>query len=412
LGATGTGFAPPRRAFVADGLPRAALLGTMPHPFCKRDIVMASLTQSLPLCAPARPRLKRLADDLGISIVLSAWAAVLITLIDGRPGELYRQMVYSMCIGLIAVLLIDAVRLQFWDDPVRRRRFMLPFLALVVLSAPFAHYSGCVLGEFILGAGWAPLRDYPGRMHVQMILFSLLGICATFLLIMNRERIAQIQAERGEARARAEAIGRQAAQAQLRLLQAQIEPHMLFNTLANLQGLIAIDPARASTMLDQLIQYLRATLGATRAESTTLGEEFAAIEAYLGLMAVRMGPRLAYGCSLPAGLRGARLPPMLLQPLVENAIIHGLEPALDGGAIRIEARTRDGQLEITVADSGRGLHVAADGHGQDHTRGHGVGIATTRERLQALYGERAALTLAPGSPHGTLACLTLPLELT
>ena len=371
-------------------------------------MLMVSFTQSLPVYLPARPRLKRLADDLGISVVLSAWAAVLITLIDGRPGELYHQMVYSMCIGLIAVLIIDGVRLQFWDDPVRRRRLMPPFLALVVLSAPFAHYSGCVLGEFILGAGWAPLRDYPGRMHVQMILFSLLGICATFLVIMNRERIARIQAERGEARARAEAIERQAAQAQLRLLQAQIEPHMLFNTLANLQGLIAIDPARAGTMLDQLIQYLRATLGATRAESTTLAEEFAAIDAYLGLMAVRMGPRLAYSCGLPAALRCARLPAMLLQPLVENAIIHGLEPTLDGGAIRIEARSHGGQLEITVGDSGRGLQTTADGG----VRGHGIGVATTRERLQALYGGRAALSLAPAAPQGTLARLTLPLELT
>ena len=187
---------------------------------------MVTLTHPLPLCAPARPRLKRLAGDVGISIVLSAWAAVLITLVDGRPADLYRQMVYSMCSGLVGVLVIDGVRLQFWDDPVRRRRLMPPFLALVVLTAPVAHYAGCVLGEFILGNGWAPLHAHPGRMHVQMILFSLLGLCATFLLILNRERIQRIQAEHGEARARAEAIERQAAQAQLRLLQAQIEPHM------------------------------------------------------------------------------------------------------------------------------------------------------------------------------------------
>jgi len=364
---------------------------------------MTTLANSLPSCT-LPPRLKRLADDAGVSIILSAWAAVLITLVDGRPEELYQQMVYAMCIGLTGVLIVDAVRLQFWDDPVRRRRLMLPFLALLVLTAPVAHYTGCVLGEFILGAGWQPLRNYPGRMHVQMILFSLLGMCATFLLIMNRERIQRIQAERSEARARAEAIERRAAQAQLRLLQAQIEPHMLFNTLANLQGLIAIDPARAGGMLDHLILYLRATLGATRADSTTLAEEFAAAEAYLGLMAVRMGARLSYHCTLPEALRCARLPAMLLQPLVENAIIHGLEPTLDGGTIRIDAGVRGDQLAITVADTGRGLQAGA-------ARGHGIGVSTTRERLRAQYGEAATLTLAPAAPHGTVACLCLPLSL-
>nr|AGU11959.1 Histidine kinase [uncultured organism] len=376
----------------------------MSHIFqATQGMLMATLAQTLPSCTPSRPLLKRLGDDVGTSIVLSAWAAVLITLVDGRPEELYQQMVYAMCIGVIGVLIVDSARLQFWDDPVRRRRLMLPFLALVVVSAPVAHYAGCTLGEFILGAGWAPLRNYPAPMHVRMILFSLLGICATFLLIMNRERIERIQAERGEARARVEASERQAVQAQLRLLQAQIEPHMLFNTLANLQGLIAIDPARAGTMLDQLIHYLRATLGATRAESTTLAEEFAAIDAYLGLMAVRMGPRLSYRCSLPDSLRRARLPAMLLQPLVENAIIHGLEPTIGGGEIHIAAVAYAGRVEISVTDTGCGLQPGA-------ARGHGVGVSTTRERLQALYGERACLTLAPAEPHGTVARLTLPLE--
>jgi sensor histidine kinase YesM len=368
---------------------------------------MATLTLSPPLCAPSGRRLKRFADDLGMSVVLSAWAAVFIILVDRRPNDLYEQLVYSICIGVVAVTIIDGVRLRFLDDPVRLRRLMLPFLALVVLTAPIAHYCGCFIGSLILGYPMTRLSAYPAPGQVQMILFTLLGISATFLIIMNRERMQRIQAERGEARARAEAIERQALQAQLRLLQAQIEPHMLFNTLANLQGLIAIDPERASTMLDQLIQYLRATLGATRAENTILSDEFAAIEAYLGLMQVRMGARLAYRCSLPDALATARLPAMLLQPLVENAIIHGLEPKMDGGEIRIDACARDGRLEITVTDTGLGL-----GHAHAGTRGHGIGVATTRERLQALYGGRASLTLspAPAPLHGTVAHLTLPLE--
>jgi hypothetical protein len=366
---------------------------------------MTTLTQSLPLCAPSGRRLRRFADDLGLSIILSTWAGVLITLVDRRPNNLYEQVVYSICIGVVAVTIIDAARLSFWDDPVRRRRLMLPFLVLVVLTAPVAHYSGCALGNLIFGYPFPGMGNYPNPGQVRMILFTLLGICAMYLIIMNRERMRRIQDERSEAGARAETIERQALQAQLRLLQAQIEPHMLFNTLANLQGLIAIDPERATTMLDQLIQYLRATLGASRAENTLLADEFAAIEAYLGLMQVRMGARLSYRCSLPDGLRAARLPAMLLQPLVENAIIHGLEPKMDGGEIRIGVSARDGRLEITVTDTGLGL-----GHADAATRGHGVGVATTRERLQVLYGERASLTLSPATPNGTVARLTLPLE--
>src|SRR5690606_14764835 len=124
----------------------------------------------------------------------------------------------------------------------------------------------------------------------------------------NRGRLATLEASAAEEKARAEAIAKQAAQAQLQMLQAQIEPHMLFNTLANLQGLIAVDPERAQHMLDQLIQYLRATLSSSRAERTTLEREFALMEAYLGLMSVRMGRRLAYTLRLPEALQSLQIP--------------------------------------------------------------------------------------------------------
>jgi len=199
-------------------------------------------------------------------------------------------------------------------------------------------------------------------------------------------------------------------QAQLRLLQAQIEPHMLFNTLANLQGLIALDPVRASDMLDQLIQYLRATLSVSRSETTTLEHEFAAMGAYLGLMGVRMGERLRYRLELPPALRAARLPTMLLQPLVENAIVHGVEPKIDGGEITISAAIEGDSMVLDVRDTGLGLGLGP-GLGQAPARrGGGVGVATSRERLDALYGERASMTLNPAPPQGTLARLTLPLE--
>jgi len=368
---------------------------------------MDTLTHFFPAApAPHRPLLRRIADDAGLTIIVCILIAVLITLVNGRTFELYDQMVYSVCVGLVGLVVLDGLRFTLLDDPVRRRRWLVPCLVALVAMAPVAHYAGISLGSLILGHPVPDLAGYPND-HGQkgMIGLTFLAICAMALLILNRERVERIKLERTEAKARAETIERQALQAQLRLLQAQIEPHMLFNTLANLQGLIAIDPQQASTMLDHLIQYLRATLSATRAETTTLAQEFEAAEAYLGLMAVRMGPRLAYRCILPAELRGARLPAMLLQPLVENAIIHGLEPKIEGGTVTVEASARAGLLEICVSDTGLGLDDT-----QTAAKGTGVGVTTTRERLQVLYGARANLTLIPAQPHGVLARLTLPLE--
>ncbi|WP_156116572.1 sensor histidine kinase [Massilia sp. 9096] len=358
--------------------------------------------------APGRTRLQRFVSDFGMGVIVSSWAALLIALIEGRPQDLYQEMVYSMSTGLIAFLVIDGVRL-FLARPIAGRRW-LALAPVLLLAAPLANIGGMTLGAWVLGVPAPHLADYLGVRRLSMIMFTLCAIAGVTLLIVNRERIERMERERAEAQARAQAIERQALQARLRLMQAQIEPHMLFNTLANLQGLIALDPQQAGVMLEQLIAFLRATLSVSRLETTTLGQEFAAIEAYLGLMAVRMGARLRYRCALPPGLRAARLPTMLLQPLVENAVIHGLEPHVDGGEVAIEAALDGGRLAITIADTGLGLQDTSDPPASRRT-GSGVGLSTTRERLQALYGERAGVELVAGLPRGAVARLILPLEL-
>ncbi len=157
------------------------------------------------------------------------------------------------------------------------------------------------------------------------------------------------------ARAAAATAQRQAAEHQLRLLQSQLEPHMLFNTLANLRVLIGIDPPRAQAMLDRLIAFLRATLAASRAGTHSLADEFARLDDYLALMAMRMGARLQPVLTLPPALAALPVPPLLLQPLVENSIRHGLEPKVEGGRIEVSAALEGGQLLLTVLDSGVGL---------------------------------------------------------
>lgn len=343
--------------------------------------------------------LRRMATDGLYVAVFNVLCAVLITFVFGSGRQFGVNLVVSMCIGIITWLLIDATRLSIWGEQRRTNWFLfVPVLAAGVVAGVFL---GSHLAAWLLGMRINITNSFSGERGTSAFLFTIFATGAATVFFAGRDRLLQARAEAAMAKARAEAVQRQALQAQLQLLQAQIEPHMLFNTLANLQGLIALDPVRAQAMLDQLITYLRATLSAARAERTTLGQEFALLDAYLGLMSVRMGARLSYGLELPDGLRDLELPPMLLQPLVENAIAHGVEPNVAGGHVQVTARAVDGGLELLVSDTGRGLDA---GPGKPGT---GLGLVNIRERLLGLYGERASLSL-DAAPQGALARIFLP----
>ncbi|WP_197047206.1 sensor histidine kinase [Paucibacter sp. KBW04] len=209
----------------------------------------------------------------------------------------------------------------------------------------------------------------------------------------------------------------QATDAQLRLLQAQIEPHFLFNTLANVQSLIDLDAAKAKQMLEAFTDYLRASMSQMRQTDTSLGAELDMAQSYLTLLQIRMEERLRFRLELAPELRAAVLPPLLLQPLIENAIHHGLEPKVEGGEIVLSARAvHDAlgeHLEICVDDDGLGLDAAKSGGrglGRKGRAGNGIALANIRSRLQTRYGENASLSLQ-ALPEGTRALLRLPLIL-
>ncbi|MFG6487674.1 sensor histidine kinase [Roseateles sp. BYS78W] len=229
-----------------------------------------------------------------------------------------------------------------------------------------------------------------------------LGFWRQFLIVSVV--ISSIMVWRYRARLRQQLMQARVTEAQLRLLQGQIEPHFLFNTLANVQSLIDFDPGRAKLMLERFTDYLRASLGQLRGESTTLAQEFAMLEAYLGLMQLRMGERLRVTLSLPAELAGVELQPLLVQPLVENAIHHGLEPQIAGGTVAVSARRVDGRLWIEVADDGQGLD------GPRRRGGNGVALGNIRSRLAARFGPSAQLELLPREGGGTLARIQFPLS--
>ena len=188
-------------------------------------------------------------------------------------------------------------------------------------------------------------------------------------------------------------------------MQAQVEPHFLFNTLASIDHLIETDPARASTMQKNLIALLRASMPTMREANATgtrdLGRELAVIRPYLEILKVRMEDRLQTAVDVPEGLHSAEFPPMMLQSLVENAIKHGLEPKPEGGTLTVKAEIVHGKLQVTVADTGLGFGKAA-------TAGTGTGLANIRERLALLYGNKATLKITENQPSGCVVAIALP----
>lgn len=232
----------------------------------------------------------------------------------------------------------------------------------------------------------------------QIVFFLIVILLAVRITTRSRLR-AEERCCSAEASAEMEALRRQVAEAQLQTLQAQVEPHFLFNTLAAVDHLTETDPPRAAIMLKHLIAFLRGSLPDMRERSTSLGREVDLCKSYLAIMQIRMEDRLTVSVDIPDALRGLPFPPMMLQSLVENSIKHGLEPKPEGGAIAIAGRLQDGRLRVTVADTGLGV---------DEKAPQGIGLGNIRDRLKRLYGDSAALILAPNAPTGAHITIEIP----
>ena len=349
--------------------------------------------------------LGRFVFDYLVGIVINTLCAVVVSTIILPQEPFSHCWVFSMCIGSLLMWTADGGRLLIWGHG-KPGKFGL--LGIIVVSIPPCYFGGSYIAAKILSLPSDIVISHQLE-HATPLFVMILVVCLFFAWFnFAQSEISELRAEAEAEKAHAAAVERQAMQAQLQLLQAQVEPHMLFNTLANLQGLIGIDAARAQYMLDKLIHYLRASLSSSRAESTTLAHEFELMHAYLELMSVRMGARLSYSLSLPPELERFTLPPMLLQPLVENAIKHGLEGKIEGGRLDVLVRRDGTKLMISVTDNGLGLEASASPSYLNH--GTGLGVANVRERLRALHGDAAGLSLEPNTPEGAIATLTLPYE--
>jgi hypothetical protein len=233
-------------------------------------------------------------------------------------------------------------------------------------------------------------------------------VASAIIKMVYKGRIqAEVKAAQATETAEAESLKRQVVEARMAAMQAQVEPHFLFNTLASIDHLIETDPPRASQMQKNLIALLRASMptmreaGGMQGGLRDLGRELAVIRPYLEILKVRMEERLTTEIDVPEGLLSAEFPPMMIQTLVENAIKHGLEPKAEGGHLRVKAEVLHGKLAVSVADTGLGFGKAA-------TAGTGVGLANIRERLQLLYGAKASVAVTENQPSGTVVTITVP----
>ena len=310
-----------------------------------------------------------------------------------------KNFIVCLSIGVVIHLLFDLARVTVAKpEQVRRWR---PWMRTVFFSGtPLVGVTlGWPLGVWLAGSDvtvWIGSRE-GNNIIVGTVLVS---VMITFLFHhFFSAKAQQIEAER------------RATEAQLKLLQAQIEPHFLFNTLANVHSLMDHDLPKAKQMLASFTDYLRATLGTLRNDDSVVANELELARSYLQLLQSRMEDRLRFTITADEAARRQPLPPLLLQPLIENAVVHGLEPSIEGGTVRVSARVQGRQLVLEVLDDGRGLDAGlGDTARPGARRGSGLALANIQQRLLARYGSDATLVVSAARP-GTLARITLPITL-
>ncbi len=315
--------------------------------------------------------------------------------LDEWTFDIVRYLRQNLISGLLLLVMIAVADSIAAARGLRRRSA----LALGVLLVAVGSAVAVVLRVWVYGT-LPSIGSDSGYLAGVGLTWTLLGSLGYALFYLTREDEQQ-QRMLCDAECAQQALAAQMMQARLSALQAQIEPHFLFNTLANVRRLYETAPSRGREMLSSLIGYLRAALPSMRSNNSSLGRELELARSFLTILQMRMGDRLQFNIAADASLLDAPMPPMVLPTLVENAIKHGLAPLPEGGRIDIRAHRTGETLEIEVRDTGAGFTAAG---------GSGVGLANTRSRLAGLYGPRASLQLAAGSPRGVVATLRLPIE--
>jgi sensor histidine kinase YesM len=328
--------------------------------------------------------------SLFITFIFDTIIAIFLSAIQFGEGFI-SNFILSQCIGLsICSCVLIALHGFQKAKPI--------FQAIMVAAALLI---GTLIGSFIgiLVSGLSSAYVFERHDLIQMLFIGVMFGSIITYIFSSRAQIADSEARIQEEKIKRLTSETKAAEANLKLLQAQIEPHFLFNTLSNVLSLLDTDTEKGKSMLMDFVHYLRTSLSKIRGNKTTLGQEMEMIQAYLNIFKVRMGNRLHFKIDLPEKLKANSFPPMLIQPLVENAIKHGLEPKVDGGDILIRGIEKDGVLRLEVIDTGGGFIREQES---------GMGLSNIRERLFSLYGNSGRLILEENSPQGLKAAIEVP----
>lgn len=335
---------------------------------------------------------RRVLYTVALTVVFNTVIALFLTHL-GFGGGLVLNFLFSQCIGLCMCAFILAGHC-FVRGP-----SILAHGILLMVAMPAGAVAGTFIGALIAGIPFSEIVEGRPARFIQLLFVGILfGTMITYFFF-SRERISEAETQLQEEQIRGLTLEKKALETHLKLLQAQIEPHFLFITLSNVLSLLESDPVRGKAMLEDLTRYLRASLSRTRDRMTTLGQELDLLRAYLGIYKVRMGDRLRYTIDIPERLNHLPFPPMLVQPLVENALKHGLEPRMEGGEIHVSVEERQGCLRLSVADTGPGLGEGAAG---------GTGLANVRDRLEALFNGKGRLVLEDNVPSGLKVVMEIP----
>ena len=325
-------------------------------------------------------------------LVVTAICAVAAAMVVRSFLNTYPDLLVSaLCVGYTSMLLFTVA------GNVRQSR--LPREVVQVGAIVVGSFVGTVLAGIVKGRD---IRHMFGERLEGVSITMGLGIgfgCVVVAWYILREKHARERERMMRAEAERHQLEKNVLEARLALMQAQVEPHFLFNTLANVQHLVETDPPEASRVLDSLIKYLRAALPQMRESTTNLGRELEMARAFLEINRVRMGSRLQFAIEVPEALKTHAFPPMMLISLVENAVKHGVDPCCDCGTITIRAREDEGRLRVSVEDTGEGIKPK---------KGGGVGLSNIRERLKALYGTSARLVIEEREPRGVVASIEVP----
>jgi signal transduction histidine kinase len=334
--------------------------------------------------------------DILIICLCSAVIALVFMLVTSAEMTLkiyFQYYLISQCIGLCIGL---PTTFAFYIlNPSKASSRIILMTACVLF--------GSFLGSFLASRFFIydKFSAYQGQVPPKILLVAIiLGFIISFGFIIY-EKYVSFKLSANEEKLKRILIEKEKLNADLKLLQAQVEPHFLFNTLSNILSLLEHEPETGRQMLENLTQYLRTSLIQSRRPVNRLADEIDMIQTYLDIYKIRMGKRLSYTLDIPENVRNLEIPPMILQPLVENALKHGLEPKIEGGEIRIRACRKKDMLTLEISDTGMGIKEKSEA---------GVGTGNIRKRLASLFGGRASLSFEDMTPSGLKAIVEMPCE--